>query len=499
MSAAASAARAAAASAAGSSGAIPHASGSPPARRTSAARRGRVDVAHLRRSGRGPFGDDLVAGRKDRDARARVHADARHAERRQTAALGRAKAPAGRDGDLAGADVLADGQHVLAGARGVEHLDLVAVQVRVFDHHDRVGTGGKHRAGVRSRRLALADADIGHDARRDIADEQQVRRRLLRGAVRVGRANGETVHRGAAKSGQALARHDVVGGDSPEGGVQRNDIPPFDRGTNARKNRKRVARSTHGEELGHTRRAVSRSRTLPVPAGSRCTPILTLPNPSQSFEHHLASLGLSGVGTVYRNQSVPQLYEHALSRAEAILGAGGQLCADTGKHTGRSPKDKFFVREPGSETHIDWSANQEIDGARFDALLARVGAYLKGKDVFSLDCYVGADPRYRLPVRIITQFAWHSLFARDLFIDTADGDEAFAPEFTVLNVPLFEADPARDGVKSGTFILGELGEARHPDRRDALRRRDEEVRLHGDELPDAAAQGAFDALFGESR
>jgi len=153
---------------------------------------------------------------------------------------------------------------------------------------------------------------------------------------------------------------------------------------------------------------------------------------------------------------VPQLYEHALRRGEAILGADGQLCADTGKHTGRSPKDKFFVREPGSETHIDWSNNQEIDPARFDALLARVGDYLKGKDVFSLDCYVGADPHYRLPVRIITQFAWHSLFARDLFIDTADGDESFAPQFTVLNVPLFEADPARDGTRSGTFILVNL-------------------------------------------
>ena len=74
-------------------------------------------------------------------------------------------------------------------------------------------------------------------------------------------------------------------------------------------------------------------------------------------------------------------------------------------------------------------------------LLARVGEYLRGRDVFALDCYVGADPRYRLPVRIVTEFAWHSLFARDLFIDTADGDESFAPEFTVINVPLFEADP----------------------------------------------------------
>src|SRR6202011_955382 len=80
----------------------------------------------------------------------------------------------------------------------------------------------------------------------------------------------------------------------------------------------------------------------------RSTPIITLPNPSQSFDTHLSSLGLGGVGTVYRNQSVALLYEHALARAEAKLGAAGQLAVETGKHTGRSPKDKFFVREPGS-------------------------------------------------------------------------------------------------------------------------------------------------------
>jgi phosphoenolpyruvate carboxykinase (ATP) len=165
---------------------------------------------------------------------------------------------------------------------------------------------------------------------------------------------------------------------------------------------------------------------------------------------------LGGVRTVYRNQSVAQLYEYALARGEGLLGDAGQLVVETGKHTGRSPNDKFFVREPGSETHIDWSVNKATDAKTFDGLLARVGEYLRDKDVFALDCYVGADPSYRLPVRIITEFAWHSLFARDLFIDTADGDESFAPEFTVVNVPLFDADPARDGTASSTFILVNL-------------------------------------------
>jgi phosphoenolpyruvate carboxykinase (ATP) len=162
---------------------------------------------------------------------------------------------------------------------------------------------------------------------------------------------------------------------------------------------------------------------------------------------------LNQVETVYRNQSVAQLYEHALRRGEALIGAEGQLVVETGTFTGRSPKDKFFVREPGSETHIDWEMNQPLDGGVFDRLLARVGEYVAGKELFALDCYVGADPRYRLPVRVITQYAWQNLFARDLFIDDADGDESFEPAFTVIDAALFEADPARDGTRSSTFCL----------------------------------------------
>ena len=203
-----------------------------------------------------------------------------------------------------------------------------------------------------------------------------------------------------------------------------------------------------------TRPALSRTRTPPLSPGTRTITILTLPNPSQSFDEHLRSLGFGDVGTVYRNQSVAQLYEHGIRRGEGIIGADGQFVVETGKHTGRSPNDKFFVREPGSEKHVDWgTTNKAIDAAAFDALLGRAGTYLAGKDIFALDCYVGADPRYRLPVRIITEYAWQSLFARDLFIDTADGDEAFKPEFTVVDTALFDADPARDGTASSTFVL----------------------------------------------
>ncbi len=126
---------------------------------------------------------------------------------------------------------------------------------------------------------------------------------------------------------------------------------------------------------------------------------------------------------------------------------------ETGRFTGRSPKDKFFVREPSSENDIDWDLNQAIDRSVFDGLLARVGEYLTGKEVFSLDCYVGADPRYRLPVRVISEYAWQNLFSRNMFIDTADGDESFAPEFTVIDAALFDADPERDGTRSSTYCL----------------------------------------------
>ena len=147
--------------------------------------------------------------------------------------------------------------------------------------------------------------------------------------------------------------------------------------------------------------------------------------------------------------------EHAIRRAEGLLGPNGQIVVETGKHTGRSPKDKFFVKEPGSETHIDWGdMNRPIEPAKFDALLGRVTAWLDNAELFTQDVFVGADPRYRLPVRVITTHAWQSLFARDLFInDAAVEMDDFRPEFTVLDASLFDAEPARDGTRTETFIL----------------------------------------------
>ncbi len=158
--------------------------------------------------------------------------------------------------------------------------------------------------------------------------------------------------------------------------------------------------------------------------------------------------------TLWENLSAAELVEHALKRGEAALGPEGQIIVDTRPHTGRSPKDKFFVREPGSETHIDWGdVNQPIDEARFDALFERVQEHLRERDVYALDCYVGADERFRLPVRVYTELAWQSLFARHLFITPERLPSDFVPEFTVVDAALFQADPERDGTRTGTFVI----------------------------------------------
>jgi phosphoenolpyruvate carboxykinase (ATP) len=157
---------------------------------------------------------------------------------------------------------------------------------------------------------------------------------------------------------------------------------------------------------------------------------------------------------LWENLSVAELIEHSIRRGEGAVGPDGQLIVDTRPHTGRSPKDKFFVREPGSEQHVDWGpANQPIDESRFDALYDKVEQYLAARDVYALDCYVGADERFRLPIRVYSEYAWHNLFARHLFITPERMPEDFTPEFTVIDAANFQADPQLDGTRSSTFVL----------------------------------------------
>jgi phosphoenolpyruvate carboxykinase (ATP) len=172
------------------------------------------------------------------------------------------------------------------------------------------------------------------------------------------------------------------------------------------------------------------------------------------LQSQLAELELRNLGPIHRNLSRAALYEHALRNGEGELGPDGQFLVDTLPFTGRSPKDKFFVREASSEANIDWGdTNKPFDEARFDALLARVGAYFENRETYVADAYVGADPAYRLPVRVVTELAWQSLFAQGLFITPEHVDESFEPQFTVIDAARFSAEPERDGTRSSTFVL----------------------------------------------
>jgi phosphoenolpyruvate carboxykinase (ATP) len=162
---------------------------------------------------------------------------------------------------------------------------------------------------------------------------------------------------------------------------------------------------------------------------------------------------------VHWNLSTAPLYEHAILRREGDLAAGGPLVCRTGSHTGRSPNDKFFVKEPSSEGHLHWGkVNRSIEAGQFALLRADVLAHLADRELFVQDLYAGADPKYRLSVRFIQELAWQNLFVRNLFIVPPAGDlSAFAPQFTVITAPSFKADPARHGTRSDVAIAVNLG------------------------------------------
>jgi phosphoenolpyruvate carboxykinase (ATP) len=170
----------------------------------------------------------------------------------------------------------------------------------------------------------------------------------------------------------------------------------------------------------------------------------------------LSNYGLANLDRVYWNLPAEALYEEAIFRGEARMTAGGALVVHTGKHTARAAADKFIVKEESTERQVWWGEyNRPFESSRFNALLGRVQAYLTGEELFVQDCWVGADPAYRLPLRVITEQAWHSLFARNMFLPLASADEAkrFVPEFTILALPGLSCDPRIDGTRSETAIL----------------------------------------------
>jgi phosphoenolpyruvate carboxykinase (ATP) len=173
-------------------------------------------------------------------------------------------------------------------------------------------------------------------------------------------------------------------------------------------------------------------------------------------DYGLQNHGLTNLRRVYWNLPTPALYEESVFRSEGRLTHMGPLVVSTGKHTARAAADKFVVREQTTEDRVWWGQyNRPFTGENFSALLTRLQGYLQGRDVFVQDCYAGADPEYRLPIRIITQKAWHSLFARCMFLKIRNEDalKKHVPEFTVIAVPGFLASPLVDGTRTETFIV----------------------------------------------
>ncbi len=170
--------------------------------------------------------------------------------------------------------------------------------------------------------------------------------------------------------------------------------------------------------------------------------------------HGLEKIGFNHLGKSYWNLRPAVLTAEALQRREGTLCDRGALVCYTGARTGRSPKDKYVVREPSSEAHVAWGdVNRALEPGRFDVLSSKVFHYLQDRDIFVQDLYAGAHPAYRLKVRVVSEYAWHSLFARQLFVRppaaaTADHD----PDFTILAAPGCRADAKLDGTNSDAFI-----------------------------------------------
>jgi len=172
----------------------------------------------------------------------------------------------------------------------------------------------------------------------------------------------------------------------------------------------------------------------------------------QTHRHTLDGHGIRNVNEIHWNLATPHLLEHAVRRREGSLAGNGSLVVHTGQFTGRSPKDKFIVKDEITAPTIHWGpVNQAISEEHFDRLYKRMLAFWQGHDVYVQDCHVGADPAYALPLRVISQMAWHNLFGRQLFIPHQAGHHE--PAFTIFFAPDFHADPSIDGTNSETSII----------------------------------------------
>jgi phosphoenolpyruvate carboxykinase (ATP) len=189
--------------------------------------------------------------------------------------------------------------------------------------------------------------------------------------------------------------------------------------------------------------------------------ILDIKSPAESQaaalkpDYGLETLGLDNLRKVYWNLPEEALYEEAIFRNEGKITRQGPFVVNTGKHTARAANDKVIVQESSTDSHIWWGQyNRPYSPEKFNDLFNRVQGYVQGRDLFVQDCYAGADPNYRLPVRIITELAWHSLFARNMFITPLSNEEyrRHVPDFTLICVPSFKTFPQIDNTQSNTVI-----------------------------------------------
>ena len=173
-------------------------------------------------------------------------------------------------------------------------------------------------------------------------------------------------------------------------------------------------------------------------------------------EYGLENHGLTNQHMAYWNLPAEALYEEAVFRGEGRVSQSGPLVVLSGKHTARAASDKFIVRESSSEGHVWWGEyNRPFNPEKFDELFSRIQGFLQGRDLFVQDCYAGADSNHRLGVRVISELAWHSLFARNLFLRPATNDEhrRFIPDFTVICAPTFRGMQSIDTTATSTFII----------------------------------------------
>ncbi len=175
-------------------------------------------------------------------------------------------------------------------------------------------------------------------------------------------------------------------------------------------------------------------------------------------KHGLETHGIRNVHQVHWNLRTPGLYEEIVRRSEGSISHLGPVVVRTGQHTGRSAGDKYIVDEPTTSGQVWWNAaNQPYPVETFDQMFHRLMAYLQGKDLFVQDCYAGADPQFRMPIRVINETAWHNLFARNMFIRAQpDALHDHEPQFTVLHVPNFIANPELDRTRSEVFVIVNL-------------------------------------------